>query len=197
MCRDLRPGGFAPLGPMLVQDTPNAVTPLQHDLAFGCRIGGVTLKALQDEAIRQQIRDAFEAHGMIVFEGMEPSNAMQVELSLLFGPLKEHPVAAVDRPDPDSMGGAIRVITDPDTAAIVAGDTGETAHFFSRRGEGANANALALATFGHCRRNCCCHEQDGIDLVVQEILDFSIGYIDLICRINDNMVACLRQLGGK
>lgn len=96
-----------------------AVTPLREDLAFGCRINGVTEEGLKDEAVRQQIRDAFETHGMIVFEGVEPSNKMQVDLSLVFGPLKEHPVAAVDRPDPETMGGAIRVITDPENCDIV------------------------------------------------------------------------------
>ena len=95
------------------------IQPLRGDLPFGCRINGVTETALKDEAARQQIRDAFEEHGMIVFEGVESSNKMQVELSLVFGPLKDHPVEAVDRPDPENMGGAIRVITDPETADIV------------------------------------------------------------------------------
>jgi taurine dioxygenase len=95
------------------------VTPLRDDLAFGCRINGVNDATLRDETVRQLIREAFERHGMIVFEGMEPSNKTQVELSLVFGPLKDHPVAAVDRPDPETMGGAIRVITDPEECDIV------------------------------------------------------------------------------
>ena len=96
-----------------------SVTPLRDDLAFGCRINGVNEETLRDEAVRQQIRDAFEQHGMIVFEGMDQSNTVQIELSKVFGPLKDHPVAAVDRPDPESMGGAIRVITDPEFCDIV------------------------------------------------------------------------------
>ncbi len=95
------------------------VTPLRDDLSFGCRINGVTEQTLKDEAVRQKIRDAFEEHGMIVFEGMDRSNKAQIELSLVFGELKEHPVAAVDRPDPETMGGAIRVITDPEECDIV------------------------------------------------------------------------------
>jgi taurine dioxygenase len=95
------------------------VTSLRDDLAFGCRINGVNEETLKDAAVRQQIRDAFERHGMIVFEGMDQSNEVQIELSKVFGPLKDHPVAAVDRPDPETMGGAIRVITDPAFCDIV------------------------------------------------------------------------------
>ena len=47
--------------------------------------------------MRQQIRDAFEQHGVIVFEGVEPSDRMQIALSKAFGPLKDHPVTSVDR----------------------------------------------------------------------------------------------------
>jgi taurine dioxygenase len=95
------------------------ITPLRDDLSFGCRIGGVSEDTLKDEGVRRQIRDAFEQHGMIVFEGMDQSNTVQIELSLVFGALKDHPVAAVDRPDPETMGGAIRVITDPAECDIV------------------------------------------------------------------------------
>lgn len=98
---------------------PLTVTPLRAGSAFGCRIAGVTGQVLQDEAARRQIRDLFEKHGMIVFEGMEQSNEMQAELSKVFGPLKTHPVDAVDRPDPELLGGAIRVITDPADCDIV------------------------------------------------------------------------------
>jgi taurine dioxygenase len=98
---------------------PITVTPLDDKLSFGCRINGVTDATLKDETIRQQIRDAFEDRGLIVFEGMEPSNQMQAELSKVFGPLKDHPVTAVDKPDQENLGGAIRVITDPADCDIV------------------------------------------------------------------------------
>ncbi len=98
---------------------PITITPLREDLTFGCRINGVDNETLKDEAIRQQIRDAFEAHGMIVFENMEQSNRMQADISMVFGPLKEHPVTAVDKPDTENLGGAIRVITDPEDCDIV------------------------------------------------------------------------------
>jgi taurine dioxygenase len=92
---------------------------LREDLAFGCRIGGVTTETLRDEAVRDQIRELFHERGIIVFEGVEPTNRFQVELSLVFGPLKDHPVAAVDRIDPETMAGAIRISSNPETSDIV------------------------------------------------------------------------------
>lgn len=47
-----------------------------------------------------QILEAFETRGLIHFAEVEPSNRMQVALSLVFGPLKDHPVEAVDKFDP-------------------------------------------------------------------------------------------------
>jgi taurine dioxygenase len=93
--------------------------PLRDDLVFGCRIGGVTTETLRDEAVRDQIRELFHERGIIVFEDVEPSNRFQVELSLVFGPLKDHPVLAVERVDPETMGGAIRISSTPETSDIV------------------------------------------------------------------------------
>jgi taurine dioxygenase len=95
------------------------VTRLCENLSFGCRIAGVTEAALADEGVREEIRSAFDRHGLIVFENMVQTNRMQVLLSLVFGPLKDHPVDAVDRIDPETMGGAIRISSDPATADIV------------------------------------------------------------------------------
>src|SRR5690242_20781641 len=50
----------------------------------------------------------FEERGMIVFEEVEPCNSMQVALSEVFGPLKEHPVTAVPLVDSDHVPGIIR-----------------------------------------------------------------------------------------
>ena len=92
---------------------------LREDLSFGVRITGVSETALQDEAVREQIRQAFDDRGLIVFEGVEPTNRLQVELSLVFGPLKDHPVDAVDLVDPDYMRGAIQISSNPETSDIV------------------------------------------------------------------------------
>ena len=85
------------------------VTPLREGLPFGVRIGGVTREATKDLSIRQQINDLFVKEGVILFEGVEPSDEMQLALSDVFGPLKEHPVKNVSRVDADSMPGVVRI----------------------------------------------------------------------------------------
>jgi len=62
-----------------------SVRPLSNDLPFGARIGGVTLANAGDADVRAQINEVFTDRGMIVFEDMEPSNAMQQALSEVFG----------------------------------------------------------------------------------------------------------------
>jgi taurine dioxygenase len=86
------------------------VTPLQDGLPFGARIGGVTLARLEDPAVRAQINDLFEKHGMIVFADVEPTAEMHIALSDVFGPMKDHPSKAVARVDQNSMPGVIDMI---------------------------------------------------------------------------------------
>jgi taurine dioxygenase len=97
---------------------PIEVTNLQDDLSFGARIRGVSRETLADEGVRQQIREVFEARGMIVFEGVEPTSAMQVMISEVIGPLKEHPVKMVERLDGDKLPGVITIRTAPDAAIV-------------------------------------------------------------------------------
>lgn len=73
------------------------VRPLAADLSFGARMSGVSWHALENEVVRHQIRDVFEERGMIVFENMEPTSQMQVALSTVFGPLKDHPTKSTPR----------------------------------------------------------------------------------------------------
>ncbi|MCB2077402.1 MAG: TauD/TfdA family dioxygenase [Novosphingobium sp.] len=94
------------------------VKPLQADLPFGARIAGVTAASLDDPAIRQQINDVFEDRGMIVFENVEQTAGMQVKLSTVFGPLKDHPVKIVERLDQKAMPGVITIRTDPGMAVV-------------------------------------------------------------------------------
>lgn len=75
------------------------VRPLADDLPFGARITGVTRDNSADEAVRAQINAVFEDRGMIVFEDMEPSNAMQVALSKVFGELEGHALSDVPMAD--------------------------------------------------------------------------------------------------
>ncbi len=61
------------------------IRPLSDDLPFGARITGVTQANAADADLRAQINAVFEDRGMIVFEGMEPSNAEQQAVSDIFG----------------------------------------------------------------------------------------------------------------
>ena len=85
------------------------VRTLSDDLAFGARIAGVDWETLADGAVRAEINRTFEERGMIVFEGVEPSSKMQVAISKVFGPLKDHPTKATPRDDEtgDSAHGVI------------------------------------------------------------------------------------------
>lgn len=102
--------------------SPIKVRPLQDDLPFGARISGLTWGNVNDEAVRKQLNDVFEERGMIVFEDVESSSKMQVAISTIFGPLKDHPVKTVPRVDQDAMPGVIEIKADPKKACIVEVD---------------------------------------------------------------------------
>ena len=95
------------------------VRPVRDDLDFGSRVAGVTRELLRDDSVRAEINDLFEARGLLVFEGLEPTADMQVALSNVFGPLKDHPSKATPRAGDHlgvieirhepSAGGAVRL----------------------------------------------------------------------------------------
>ena len=85
------------------------VSNLSDDISFGARIDGLTWDNIEDPAIRAQVRKVFEDRGMIVFENMEPTAKMQVALSTIFGPLKDHPTKATPR-DEETGDAALGVI---------------------------------------------------------------------------------------
>ncbi|MFS0848361.1 TauD/TfdA dioxygenase family protein [Novosphingobium panipatense] len=89
------------------------VRPLIDDRDFGVRISGLTLEQTKDDAVRAGINALFTRHGMIVFEDVDPSSAMHVALSNVFGPLKDHPSKAVPRVDQDGMPGVIDMVCEP------------------------------------------------------------------------------------
>jgi len=103
--------------------------PLQEGLPFGVRVSGVTKQALDSPAVRHEIDEAFRKHGMIVFENIEPTNEMQVALSTVFGPLKEHPVASLARVDKDNMLGVIEIRTPPNSGGVVEIGGKQLAHW--------------------------------------------------------------------
>jgi taurine dioxygenase len=85
--------------------SPFTVDVIRPDLDFGARVGGVTRDALAAEAARAELRGLFERHGLLVFRDVEPTPAMQVAISTVFGPLKDHPSQATPR-----AGGELGVI---------------------------------------------------------------------------------------
>ena len=95
------------------------VKPLSDGLSFGARVSGVTQESLQDEAVRKQLTDLFQDRGLIVFEDVEPTSQMHVAISNVFGPLKDHPVAAVPRADQETMPGVIDMRCEPNGAGVV------------------------------------------------------------------------------
>ncbi|MFT4027409.1 MAG: TauD/TfdA family dioxygenase [Novosphingobium sp.] len=105
------------------------VRPLQEGLPFGVRLGGITRALLESEAARREIDDLFVAHGMIVFEGVEESDAMQLAISNCFGPLKEHPVKSLARVDGERMPGVIELHTRPHSGGVVAVDGRQVSHW--------------------------------------------------------------------
>ena len=66
------------------------VSPLAADLPFGATVSGLTRAALNDEAVRQALRDLWIDKGVILFRGGEESRDMQLDLSRIFGPLEKH-----------------------------------------------------------------------------------------------------------
>jgi taurine dioxygenase len=98
------------------------VLPLQDGLAWGACIRGLTLDDIRDEGVRQQLKAVFEDRGLIVFEGVEASGHMHLAISDVYGPLKDHPVAAVPRADQDTMPGVIELLNEPDSGVIVEVD---------------------------------------------------------------------------
>ena len=93
------------------------VRDLGEQYSWGSRVSGVTWDNLYDEELRADLAQLFIDRGLIVFEDMEPSPKMQVEVSKVFGPLKDHPTKSTPRADPSLDPGIIDMhrppLTDP------------------------------------------------------------------------------------
>lgn len=96
------------------------VEPVRDDLPFGSRVRGVTRDQLADADVRARLNELFWDRGLLVFEDVEPTAAMQVALSEVFGPLKDHPSAATPRVE--GLLGVIEIRHDPDAAGTVEVD---------------------------------------------------------------------------
>ena len=86
---------------------------LGEDYSWGSRVEGLGWHNIHDRGVRAELAKLFEDRGFLVFEGMEPSAKMQVALSEVFGPLKEHPTAATKRADDNIAPGVIDIHTQP------------------------------------------------------------------------------------
>jgi taurine dioxygenase len=91
---------------------------LDEALSFGARVTGLTSSLLKDTDVRAQLNQLFQDRGVIVFEGLEPSAELQVEVSTVFGPLKDHPVASVERADADKLLGVIEIKSGPQACIV-------------------------------------------------------------------------------
>ena len=92
---------------------------IRDDLPFGARVGGVTHDGLADVGLRAKLNEAFEEYGLLIFEDVEPTPRMQVALSNVFGPLKDHPSKAVPRAGGDDMLGVIEMRHEPNEGGTV------------------------------------------------------------------------------
>ncbi len=89
--------------------TSITIRDLRDDLSFGSIVEGVTYDTLADEANREALRQAFKARGVLVFKNVEPSSKMQVAISKVFGPIKDHPTKTTPR-DEETGDAALGVI---------------------------------------------------------------------------------------
>jgi taurine dioxygenase len=91
--------------------------PLIPGRDFGARVTGLEFEQLADPEVAAELNALFERAGMVVFADVEPSARMHVALSNVFGPMKDHPSAAVPRVDQDGMPGVIDMVAAPEEGA--------------------------------------------------------------------------------
>ena len=82
---------------------------LGDDYSWGARVSGLDWSNIHDSDTRAELAALLVDRGLIVFEDMEPSPAMQVEVSKIFGPLKDHPTKSTARADHDLDPGVIEI----------------------------------------------------------------------------------------
>jgi taurine dioxygenase len=93
--------------------TTITVQPVREDLSFGARVRGVTYDGLQDPDVRAEINALFEKYGLLILEDVEPTPKMQVAVSNVIGPLKDHPSQAVPRAGGEDLLGVIEMRHEP------------------------------------------------------------------------------------
>ena len=99
--------------------TTMTVRPIRDDLSFGARVGGLTLDHVRDPEVRGRLNEAFEEHGLLIFEDVDPTPQTQVAISTVFGPLKDHPSKATPRVGGDDLLGVIEIRHLPNEGGVV------------------------------------------------------------------------------
>lgn len=130
--------------------SPIHVKPLRDDLSFGARITGVTLEVLKDPEVRERLRRVFHERGMILFEDVDPDGELQVEISKVFGPLKDHPVPTVPRAGGALYPGIIEIGQAPREGNIVEVDGNEVTSWLPWHFDHCYNNELNLAGVLRC-----------------------------------------------
>jgi taurine dioxygenase len=92
--------------------------PLSDALSFGARVRGVDRVALESAEVRSLLADIYERRGVIVFEDVEQSAEMQLALSGVFGPLRQHAMNAVPKAGEDSKKAMMELNCHPGNADI-------------------------------------------------------------------------------
>ncbi|MFM5930369.1 MAG: TauD/TfdA dioxygenase family protein [Novosphingobium sp.] len=162
-----------------------AVSPLKEGLPFGKRISGVTLEATQDAATRQQLVDLFVANGVLLFEGMDASDPLQVAVSNVFGPLKEHPVKNLSRVDADAYPGVVRIHSPGGRGGLVAIGDRQLSHWLPWHFDHAYNDELNYA--GVLRATEIVAE-GGLTGFVDGIALYNAFPKDLLARIEDKTI---------
>lgn len=82
---------------------------LGEEFTWGSRVSGVNLENLTDSELREELAQLLKDRGLIVFQDLEPSSELQVAISTVFGPLKDHPTKSTARADTDLAEGVIEI----------------------------------------------------------------------------------------
>src|SRR5579862_9592289 len=91
---------------------------LSDRLSFGARVRGVNRAVLESASVRAQLADIYERRGVIVFERVEQTAEMQLALSAVFGPLRQHAMSAVPRAGADPAKAVMELNCHPGDADV-------------------------------------------------------------------------------
>jgi len=88
------------------------VEQLRGDLPFGAKVTGLTLDALKDEDVRNQLREIFEDRGVIVFKDIAELDEMHMAVSEVFGPLQNYalPISQKERSLEEDIAGKAELL---------------------------------------------------------------------------------------